>query len=101
MAQYRKLIEGKSRLFTDGTNSFRLIVTDGVLYIQRNKTALAFAGVEGTDWESVEPMEAPEGGTGEFRYGVNDTFWVWQEALTPTGFNGTINIDYTTITQEK
>ena len=100
MAQFRILTEGKSRLFTDGTNSYRLIVTDGVLYIQRNKTALAFAGVEGTDWESVEPMKAP-GGLGVFRYGVQDTFWVWQETLTPTGFAGTINIDYTTITQEK
>lgn len=52
MAQYR--------IYTDGTNTYRIGVRDGAFRIDQALTATAFDGIENEDWECLVPFSKEE-----------------------------------------
>jgi len=50
---------GAYLLLTDGVSTFRLIVRSGELCMDQTKTALGFAGVLHTDWDTIDEYKLP------------------------------------------
>ena len=111
MAQYTILtVLGAALELTDGVNEFRLNVrqvpagagSNYRLDIDQAITTTGFDGVEGTDWDTIESHELPDGlGSTDFRVGVRNEHWVIDQIYHPPilGFDGDFEIDWNVITQ--
>lgn len=95
MTQYKIYNEGTKTDLVRGDYDWRLICEDGIWKIQSNITDLGFAGVEDTDFETIETHTSPDS-LGVYRNGMR-TEPVLDTTLTATGFSGTENIDWENI----
>ena len=73
---------------------FRVQIRGTKLNYDQNMTALAFLGVENTDWAFISRGQSLGATTGVFRVGVRDGYWVEDQTLTSLGFDGAVNTDW-------
>lgn len=82
MAQYTTITSTAPLVISDGVDTYRYSV-NGDMYLQQSVGGI---------WEDIE--QYTDSGDGTWRVGVRDAHWVMDCAITATGFNGTIDVDW-------
>jgi len=102
MAQYREIRTGYPQEFTSGGCTFRYRAEGGVLYIDKEIGGSGFssggvAGIEGVDWDSIDNFTLPAVSRNVFRIGTRDGYFVYDQEIDATGFDGTVAVNWDNI----